>query len=400
MQPSNLEKAFQEPQEPEHFAITAMRSVEALQSDRCTQLLEVLEKQTRTSSQSFIQNQATRTEQSKGLDECLASYEENLQRDREAQISGKQSSTDTTESKEIPHGSVVESSECFRIKRLEPDLFPLPTGIDINMMPIDYDDLGTVPKYCRQYLPLIKACPVRFSRSGGGGSQWMLPYEADRRQRNIVYLTIQEGYVPVGASQRRTGLHIERPGLLRHGGKLHHTDEYAWGWGMGSIGDFKARRIPKIEELYDGIWMASTVSDTCRIYSRLVDDPEHVTDVFGGVEHKRDSMGPGTMLKAGDLCWMTDRTPHESLPVTAPSDDPDATVVHRSFFRLVVGQVSVWYSEHNTPNPTGLQPGCPIIHSSKFVKGSSEGTWLDSDTWDSITRRQEYSLGRTIAEAT
>jgi hypothetical protein len=62
-----------------------------------------------------------------------------------------------------------------------------------------------------------------------------------------------------------------------------------------------------------------------------------------------------------------DRTPHESLPVKAPENDPMATHAYRQFFRLVVGSISVWYSKHNTPNPLGMLPDAPISNEDKFA---------------------------------
>ena len=59
------------------------------------------------------------------------------------------------------------------------------------------------------------------------------------------------------------------------------------------------------------------------------------------------------LLGAGhevELYWMTDRTPHESMPVLGPV----ARVVARQ------GRISVWYSQHNTPNPTGVLPDAPV----------------------------------------
>jgi len=72
-------------------------------------------------------------------------------------------------------------------------------------------------------------------------------------------------------------------------------------------------------------------------------------------------LGEPELLNAGEVCWITDRTPHESLPVS--STEP----VFRQYFRLVVGPVSVWYTQHNTPNPTGTLPDAPVIcHDRKF----------------------------------
>ena len=36
-------------------------------------------------------------------------------------------------------------------------------------------------------------------------------------------------------------------------------------------------------------------------------------DKHGGCESLRRYVGPGTKLMAGELVWMTDRTPHEAL---------------------------------------------------------------------------------------
>lgn len=102
------------------------------------------------------------------------------------------------------------------------------------------------------------------------------------------------------------------------------------------------------------------------MYPNLLVKPEDVTDDHGGCEHLRDHEGVGENLKKNHLYWITDRTPHESLPVQPPADDPDAKYVYRQFIRIVVGRISVWYSKHNTPNPFGLQPDAPISDINKF----------------------------------
>ena len=58
---------------------------------------------------------------------------------------------------------------------------------------------------------------------------------------------------------------------------------------------------------------------------------------------------------------MTDRTPHESLPL-------DETT-YRQFFRLVTSQVSLWYEDHSTPDPNGVKPDpsvTSIVRGDKF----------------------------------
>jgi hypothetical protein len=56
------------------------------------------------------------------------------------------------------------------------------------------------------------------------------------------------------------------------------------------------------------------------------------------VGHLTDRFGKHTDLKAGELCWLTDRTPHMPLPASLKT--------HRQFFRVVTEGVNVWYAKH------------------------------------------------------
>lgn len=81
----------------------------------------------------------------------------------------------------------------------------------------------------------------------------------------------------------------------------------------------------------------------------------------GSVEHLRHLLDKTTdeaVMSARSLYWMSDTTPHEGLPLT------DAQT--RVYFRLVVGKLSLWYTEHNTPNPLGVLPDAQIVHGDKF----------------------------------
>ncbi|KAJ1552839.1 hypothetical protein HK405_009835, partial [Cladochytrium tenue] len=76
-----------------------------------------------------------------------------------------------------------------------------------------------------------------------------------------------------------------------------------------------------------------------------------------------DSVPPsrrnGENLPANRLAWMTDRTPHESLPVERR--------VFRQYFRLVTSQVTAWYEVHSTRNDEcGVVPPDDVI----VVKGN------------------------------
>ena len=192
-----------------------------------------------------------------------------------------------------------------------------------------------------------------------------------RRPDRIAYLTIQEGWVPVGETQRRPGLHIERPGP---GGRFvtpgpppfdRDSEFSSLSWGLGHWGTDG--------HPVDGFYMMSSVADSCRVWPTLIDDPEDVTDQHGGIEHMRDYLGPGMPLAANEMCWITDRTPHESMPLAAPPEDPTATRVYRQFFRLVVGPISVWYTKHNTPSPVGVPPEAQVSHEDKFAAHESPG---------------------------
>ena len=223
---------------------------------------------------------------------------------------------------------------------IDESVFPEPTGININMMPITW--WNGLPKFLDGYEWLIRRC-LQFAT---------IDFE------KIVYLTIHESIVEPGQTQRRSGLHVERPGMVARGGRIvtESDEEYnnlaqCLRWGLGQWrGD-----IPK-----DGIFMMSNVDDSCQIWPNQIKDPHEISDAHGGIECLRKQLGEPRKLKANELVWFTDTTPHEALPSTAKEP------VMRQFFRLVVGDISVWYSKHNTPNPLGVQPDAPISDEDKF----------------------------------
>ncbi|RHZ15406.1 hypothetical protein DYB31_014064 [Aphanomyces astaci] len=87
-----------------------------------------------------------------------------------------------------------------------------------------------------------------------------------------------------------------------------------------------------------------------------------VVGALGDVEHLRSSLAKNyirpLLLQANELIWMTDRTPHESLPLPVTT--------FRQYFRLVTSGVSHWYADHSTPNPLGIQPTAKIVFGNKF----------------------------------
>lgn len=241
------------------------------------------------------------------------------------------------------------------------DGFPEPTGVNINMMPIELFDLRhnkSIPDNLKCYIPLMERCRVPFYDVHGKIINVGDVYET---HHPIGYLTVSEEYVKINTTQRRPGLHIERPSALRFGGELIRHGHPLFGglaWGMGCMGD----GIP-----IDGIFMASSVANTCRIYNEIITKPEEVADGYGGIEQMRAHLGPGRDLEANELVWLTDCTPHEALPMPASKNTEFEGLVYRQFFRLVVGRISVWYSQHSTVNPTGTQPDAIISHDCKYI---------------------------------
>ena len=125
-----------------------------------------------------------------------------------------------------------------------------------------------------------------------------------------------------------------------------------------------------------GIYLASSVGDSCKLWDCQVNpgyDGGEIIGHLGDIEHLRDFlpdsdervMSNGTeyplteVMEENTLYWITDRTPHESLPLDRET--------HRQWFRLVTSQVSLWFEDHSTKNPLGIVPDPEIT---TIVKGS------------------------------
>jgi len=235
----------------------------------------------------------------------------------------------------------------------------------VNMMPFHLRKEESLPLCCRQYYPLVQKCCrllgyKNYSYDGEGGP--------------VGYLTIDERPTPPGASQRRGGLHVESPGImpLIQSNALTSEAEYSietspnvfvpgaehhWGNGI----------MMRSEYVEGGIFMASNVAGTTAVWSCHINDEEgEFIGAHGDIEHMREALGPcARTLEAGELIWMTDRTPHESLPVPVSAENN----VRRQYFRLVLGPVSAWFADHSTPNPIGIAPPpeVRIIRGNKFA---------------------------------
>ena len=116
--------------------------------------------------------------------------------------------------------------------------------------------------------------------------------------------------------------------------------------------------------------MASDVANTTAVWNcQIRDEDGDFIGPHGDIERYRELLGPcARTLEAGELIWMTDRTPHESLPVPVPVQ-PDGSPVRRQYFRLVIGEVTAWYADHSTANPVGvaLPVSVRVVHGDKHV---------------------------------
>jgi hypothetical protein len=251
-------------------------------------------------------------------------------------------------------------SKMFPHIRLPQPMFPSGTDININMMPIQLTDFDQwnhpLLDYLNGYKHLIAYC-IHLQKGG-----WY--YDSyNNKKPKIGYLTIHESWVQPAQTQRRPGVHIESP--KGHGTIIHQPDcktidgleayyNSKWrsiSWGNGTYSG---------DQIQDGIYIASNVDDMAKFFPFRVENSEEFTDRHGGIEDFREYLGDGELMKKDTVYWITDKTPHESLP--NPTDKP----IYRQFFRLVVGPVDVWYSQHNTPNPLGIQPDAQIVHYNKF----------------------------------
>merc|ERR1712137_742416 len=168
---------------------------------------------------------------------------------------------------------------------------------------------------------------------------------------------VQESVVPAGTSQRRPGLHTE--GFTRltcESGTCLNT--LAPPELVGCGGDIEHLRACIQEHLPEP--PRPRVRKPPDSSARTLDQKgapvgnAHMAPSHGGARVK----GP-ISLQANELFWMTDRTPHESMPV--------AEGTRRQYFRLVAGKVDAWFAAHSTPNPLGTQPDAKILNIDKFT---------------------------------
>ena len=285
--------------------------------------------------------------------------------------------------------------------------FPAPTDININMMPFivgeDFEDCK-LPDHLKNYWDLIEAC-LRPQHQRHHWHLWpssKIPSDIGK----VYYLTIQESWVEPGNSQRRPGLHVDSPGSVKIKGEDHDAKHrgldpegngkskryrgHRWGFGCAHYVGEQNEELEELEEretqssmyvMQGGIYVASSVSGSSRVWNCGI-DPVGVGPL-GDIEHLRFLLpGAGKVLDPGQLYWITDKTPHESLPLRERT--------YRQFFRLVTADVSLWYKDHSTTNPLGVEPDPGITKIVVGNKFSDEGVDVIEPSPEAIVRREKF----------
>merc|ERR1712232_192758 len=148
------------------------------------------------------------------------------------------------------------------------------------MMPFRMCDKDSLPLEVQHYWPLVEACRI------------------PRNERHMIgYLTIHESHVKKGETQRRLGVHIESPGEMRFGGELYPS-EFHWGGGFLK------------EHVEGGLYMASNVENSCRVWNKSITSPALAAGHLGDMEHMKTLLGEGEVMEANKMYWLTDKTPH------------------------------------------------------------------------------------------
>ena len=223
-----------------------------------------------------------------------------------------------------------------------------------------------LPKHLRQYWELLIRPLLSTERQASA------KFEAEK----ICFLTIQESLVGSNESQRRPGLHIETPATIKVFGEhvdpnlnaTHAAEENEInGGGLSEflIHDVHWGKDFWVEDmLRGGIYMASNVPESCGVWNSKIECNEsggrrEIIGKHGDIGFLRPYIGKQTIMLPNVMYWITDRTPHESLPLKEET--------YRQYFRLVTHQVSVWFEDHSTKNPFGLLPDPDIT---KIIRGS------------------------------
>ena len=251
-----------------------------------------------------------------------------------------QADPDVLETARLRKGVVYTNSEMEYLVSLDEVAFPPSTGLQVNMMPFLMEPLFSLtrlPESLRAYWTTMVKPQLGLLKEQHGA---------------VCYLSVDERDVSENQSHRRPGLHTESPGRLLedvrvdaaadHVGSSSYSSNLHWGYATATLSG--------------GLFVVSNVEDSCAAWACAVaeakgDEPPLIKP-HGDVEHLRPILEADpkrqARMAANRMYWMTDRTPHESLPLKK--------ACHRQWFRLVTSAVSAWFVDHSTPNPNGVVP--------------------------------------------
>lgn len=269
--------------------------------------------------------------------------------------------------------------------------------LNINMMPFDLaNPQNTLPNWCHGYLPMIQKCIDQIVDLS------VSVYDFDFESLTG-YLTIDERPIIAGKSHRRGGVHVESslwpveltplPSAIARSNNELIPASICWGGGP-----IRASRIT------GGLFLCSNTSQSTAVWNcQVLDRQGHLLGKHGSVEHCRNLLGSASkVLQSGELVWLTDHTPHESLPLPPPYTTNNNSDNRRQFFRLVVGKVSAWFVDHNTPNPLQypLDSTVQCILGNKFHTTTNISTianyWQGSRSIQEMIQAQEVMKLRKV----
>jgi hypothetical protein len=179
--------------------------------------------------------------------------------------------------------------------RLGKVAFPPPSGLNVNMMPFIFGDKNSLPPELQGYFDLTMLCSVSnrwVSLCPGGDSpeqSYMrvtsgdsvsasTPFLVSCNTGTICYLTVQESEVKQNACQRRPGAHTEGgasiyPDMHQEAGGTLKVCEHTFTYGYGAEYDSEWGGGKQVDGcLFGGIYLASTVASTTRVWNARVDD--------------------------------------------------------------------------------------------------------------------------------
>ena len=201
------------------------------------------------------------------------------------------------------------------------NMFPVFSGTRIMMMPFYLDDLNSLPNYLTGYKPLLQKCLQN------------KPKHIRYYENNVGYLTIDEGFVKAGTTQRNPGKHVD--------GMYKGEVAGAWGGGGGGWGSTG-----------NGMILVSNTDNLCSAWGGYFEGTP-VGD--GDCSHMDDQCNTKdrVIFKNGDAYWADGLCVHESH---APIKD-----TYRQFVRISMPSNSPWFVGY-TENPLGIKPNGEIIN--------------------------------------